>query len=71
MTDALKTYDVSIPSVGLARMAVALAVNRVYGFTPLPEANVLPRTHDAAVREGSASFEYYAIIDRIARGEKP
>jgi hypothetical protein len=54
--------------IGLARMAVALACNRVYGFTPLPEANVLPRD-DEATREGSCSFEYYRIIDRIARGE--
>jgi hypothetical protein len=74
-----QTYEVSIPSVGLALMAAELATTReasccfmrtfqgVY-FTGRPRSDV---EEDGAYNNFPASAEYYRIIDRIARGEKP
>ena len=67
--DSLKTYDVSIPSVGLSRMALRLACHRVYRDAGMANCIVLDRR--GARGPASANGEYYRIIDRIARGEKP
>ena len=61
----VQTYDVSIPSVALARMAMGLAGYPTGTRRPPPRAWVdCPICYPRAVR-------YYRIIDRIARGEKP
>ena len=56
---------------GLARMALRLACHRVYQDADMADSIMLaPRRH--VVPNGvSANAEYYRIIDRITRGEKP
>jgi hypothetical protein len=60
---------------GLALMAGELAWHRAYKEAPIngPWLPANPREviAQAAHGVGSASKEYYAIIDRIARGERP
>ena len=51
---------------GLAMMAWKLAQHRVYPLAP----NAFPASRDYWWKLGP-SAEYYRIIDRIARGEKP
>lgn len=57
------------PSIGLARMALRLACHRVYRDSVMSKYIVL----DVRGARGpvSANAEYYSIIDRISRGEKP
>jgi hypothetical protein len=59
---------------GLARMCLLLACSRAWKI-PLNEvcigANAQPLAREDCRDGTSASIEYYAICDRIARGEKP
>lgn len=74
--DHQKTYTVSIPSVALGMMACRLAMSRMFPGQPLDWMNAgyglgdfmpTPRRYCC----GRAGLEYYAIIDRISRGEAP
>lgn len=74
-----QTYPVSIPSVALAVMATLLAERRAvaagnhhvdgywsnFGLEPSPRASATPRDMYPI------SCQYYAIIDRLSRGEAP
>ncbi len=56
--------------MGLALMAQKLATQRTYNCTGW--CGWTPRPREIAACNGmGASTEYYRIIDRIARGEKP
>jgi hypothetical protein len=55
--------------IGLARMALRLACHRVYRDASM--ANCIVLDVRGARGPNSANGEYYRIIDRIARGEKP
>jgi hypothetical protein len=63
--------------IGLAKMAMKLAVRRIHGVLPstypIMEWNrgqaPLPREH--AVYRSASTTLYYEIIDRITRGERP
>jgi len=75
---------ISIPSVALARMAAALADERIKTTHPgyggihmvrgvvgiLPDRKPMSRW-DVHNGDYPASAEYYRIIDRLTRGEKP
>jgi hypothetical protein len=62
--------NVSIPSAALGRMAQELAEMRVPGCTYTTNPEVHSREH-AKLHIDPLCSEYYRIIDRIARGEKP
>lgn len=74
MSDVLKTNPVSIPSVALAVMAANLACRRAYGEGNTARVwlsrgeGICPSPRGYC---GPAGREYYQIIDRISRGEKP
>ncbi len=68
MNDVLKTYPVAPPSIVLAWMAMELAKHRNGGCAPGD--GRIPYSREAT-RSAPSSQEYYAIIDRIARGEQP
>jgi hypothetical protein len=60
--------------IGLARMALQLAADRKWaGVRLAPEATPVTRDKVEAAGPGvlKLSEEYYRIIDRVARGEKP
>ncbi len=62
------------PSMGLLRMAARLALRRVGSWwTPeqYEDFGFMGRDQAAHASWAVASREYYAILDRIARGEKP
>lgn len=76
MADALQTYPVSIPSVALARMAGELADSRVpagacSSVFCAGQLDPVARIDARDAEEFPASAEFYRIIDRISRGEKP
>ena len=55
--------------IGLAEMAMRLACLRIYRDAEMARAIFLhPRGHRGPV---SANAEYYRIIDRLTRGERP
>lgn len=62
-----------IPSIALARMALNLAGRREWNLTEVfgLGAKPLPRAEISGGDFPSLSAEYYRIIDRISRGEKP
>jgi hypothetical protein len=64
--------------IGLAQMMINLATQRAYGtLLPTYASPFKGKYWKPASREASQSFpapvsrEYYAILDRIDRGEKP
>jgi hypothetical protein len=57
--------------LGMAEMAMRLATHRCYPYSP-GWSGWNPLSRGSAERMiGSASAEYYRIIDRIANGEHP
>lgn len=57
--------------IGLARMALGLACLRVYKDAEMGDCIILRPRACVAPDGGSAAAEYYRILDRITRGEKP
>ena len=58
--------------MGLAMMAWRLANLRTFGDMELPDGGHLPASRERTTNwMHRASREYYNIIDRIARGERP
>jgi len=60
---------VSIPSVALARMALRLACHRIYCDANM--ANYILLEARGVHGPYTVNVEYYRIIDRLTRGEKP
>jgi hypothetical protein len=61
------------PSIALARMALNLAGIRVWKIAENFAHGAAPLSREEALsfQAPSVSAEYYEIIDRMARGEKP
>ena len=55
--------------IGLARIALRLACHRTYRDASM--ANCIILEARGMRGPGSANAEYYRIIDRLTRGEKP
>lgn len=57
--------------IGLAHMAMRLACRRIYSDPGMAESIVF-RPREQVWPEGiGAAAEYYRIIDRLSRGERP
>jgi len=57
--------------IGLARMALRLACDRIYCDVSMADCIILKERGYSQVHDRSANAEYYRIIDRITRGEQP
>lgn len=71
--EVIKTYRMT-GGIGLMKLAMGLAMFRKYGYTPIAGVghDYTPYVRSFAMEHAeTVSFEYYQIIDRITRGEKP
>jgi hypothetical protein len=65
----VQTYPVSIPSIGIAKMVSHLSLVRAWGSDYQP---IWPRESPPTRTCGcEVCVEYYAICERLARGEQP